>query len=254
MAEMLTAKDMQELLQVDRSTIYRMAEAGQIPAIKVGRLWRFPADRVKEWLQAQVNGSTPSLQLTLSPPTDDDLASLLPLECVQLIQDTFAEALGLMLITTDMQVRPITRLSNPCGLFSAINQHTNALQKCIEGWQGLAATVELEPKFTRSHLGLLCARAFVRVGSELKGMVIVGGIAPDRWPPSQEEIEAIAATFEVSPEVLIPHLEEVYHLEQDRRAWVLSLLQRIADIISHIATERSVLVGKLKTIAQLTNL
>jgi len=254
MTEMLTAKDMQELLQVDRSTIYRMAEAGQIPAIKVGRLWRFPADRVQEWLQAQAHApATPSP--SSSPlSAGDGLASLLPLECVQLIQDTFAEALNLMLIITDMQVNPITRLSNPCGLFVAVNRHTNALQKCIEGWQALAATVELEPRFTRSHLGLLCARALVRVGSELKGMVIVGGIAPDDWPPSQEEIEAIAATFEVSPKVLIPHLEEVYHLEQDRRAWMLSLLQRIADIISHIATERSVLLGKLKTIAQLTSL
>ncbi|MCA9925804.1 MAG: helix-turn-helix domain-containing protein, partial [Anaerolineales bacterium] len=43
MAEMLTAKDIQALLQVDRSTVYRMAEAGRIPAIKVGRQWRFPA-------------------------------------------------------------------------------------------------------------------------------------------------------------------------------------------------------------------
>ena len=36
MTEMLTAKEVQEMLQVDRSTVYRMAEAGRIPAIKVG--------------------------------------------------------------------------------------------------------------------------------------------------------------------------------------------------------------------------
>ena len=50
MTEMLTAKDMQTLLQVDRSTIYRMAEAGQLPAVKVGKQWRFPGDLVEDWI------------------------------------------------------------------------------------------------------------------------------------------------------------------------------------------------------------
>ena len=53
MPEMLTAKEMQDLLQVDRSTIYRMAEAGQLPAVKVGKQWRFPSDLVEGWLKAQ---------------------------------------------------------------------------------------------------------------------------------------------------------------------------------------------------------
>jgi len=47
MTEMLTAKEMQDLLQVDRSTIYRMAEAGQLPAVKVGKQWRFPSHLVE---------------------------------------------------------------------------------------------------------------------------------------------------------------------------------------------------------------
>lgn len=37
MVEMLTAKEMQVLLQVDRSTIYRMAAAKRLPAVKVGK-------------------------------------------------------------------------------------------------------------------------------------------------------------------------------------------------------------------------
>ena len=48
---MLTTRELQQLLHVDRSTIYRMAESGQLPAIKVGRQWRFPADRIERWLE-----------------------------------------------------------------------------------------------------------------------------------------------------------------------------------------------------------
>ncbi len=36
MAEFLTTRQLQEILHVDRTTIYRMAEAGRIPAVKVG--------------------------------------------------------------------------------------------------------------------------------------------------------------------------------------------------------------------------
>ncbi len=54
MADMLTAKDVQDLLQVDRSTVYRMAEAGRLPAIKVGKQWRFPAAQIEEWMTTQM--------------------------------------------------------------------------------------------------------------------------------------------------------------------------------------------------------
>ncbi len=97
MPELLTAKDLQTLLQVDRSTIYRMAEAKRLPAIKVGKQWRFPADRIESWLQGQtvnlIRGSVPAPN-----GTGESLASRLPLACVQLIQDTLAQALGAMIV------------------------------------------------------------------------------------------------------------------------------------------------------------
>ena len=88
MIEMLTAKEMQTLLQVDRSTIYRMAESGRLPALKVGKQWRFPADQVDSWLQIQI---APGGKITsrVSAPQEEmaigSLKAILPLECVQSI-------------------------------------------------------------------------------------------------------------------------------------------------------------------------
>ena len=250
MPEMLTAKDMQELLQVDRSTIYRMAEAGRLPAVKVGKQWRFPSELVDNWLQAQAAAPVPVPQPTVTPPSGD-FASLLPLDCIQLIQDTFADTLEIMMVVTDIEGKPITQVSHPCGLFEAISELPNAVQKCIESWHGLATTIDLEPKFTRSHLGLLCARGLIRVGLELKGMVVVGGIAPDNWPPTSAEVEEMAQEFGVKPEVLTAHLDEVFYLDKASQARVLALVQRIANIVAHIATERNTLMGKLESIAKL---
>ncbi|MFQ5577122.1 MAG: PocR ligand-binding domain-containing protein [Anaerolineae bacterium] len=253
MAEMLTAKEMQELLQVDRSTIYRMAEARRLPAVKVGRQWRFPTDQVEYWLQKQTLAPTP-----ITPPAphadDDSLASLLPMACVQLIQDTFAEALEVMIVLTDIQGRPITEVSKPCGPYKIISEIPNALQKCIEDWAHMGEMLDLEPRFIRSHLGLLGTRGLVRVGTELKGMVVIGGIAPDDWPPSENQVAGMAAEFGVPPESFTPHITEVFYLSEDRKLLILTIVQRIANIIAHIVTERTSLIGKLDAIAQLITL
>lgn len=248
--DMLTAKDMQTLLQVDRSTIYRMAEAGRIPAIKVGKQWRFPVEQVDNWLGKQSMSTTPSVE---SQPNvnQEDLASLLPLECVQLILDTFADALGVMLVVTDMKGVPIAEVSHPCGLFTVVNHIPNAIQKCSEGWYKLGQSIELEPKFMPGHLGLLCARGLIRVGTELKGMVIVGGIAPDNWPPNSKQVAEMAAEFGVSPTALTLRLTEVFYKTAEERNQILPFVQRIANIIAHITSERSTFMGKLDAIAAL---
>lgn len=247
MTDMLTAKDIQDLLQVDRSTVYRMAEKQQLPAIKVGKQWRFPKDRLDSWLSHQA-GSTSA---PIAGP-DNDLVDLLPLSCVQLIQDTFADTLTVMLVITDMNGQPLTQISNPCGLFLVISETPGALQKCIDSWHTLGVALDLEPKFTPSHLGLLCARGLIRVGAELKGMVIAGGIAPNPWPPDPDQVQVMAREFGLKPDRLTAHLNDVFYLDEAQRAKVLASVQRIANIVAHIINERNTLVGKLERIAELT--
>lgn len=257
MPEMLTARDMQTLLQVDRSTIYRMAEAGQLPAIKVGKQWRFPSDQVERWLRERTVAHIPGVQSI--PPAfpngtflQDDLAALLPIPCVQLIQDLLAELTNVMVVVTDMEGNPVTKISRPCGLFCVIDQVPHAIRTCVASWRELATTPELEARLLPTSLGLLCVRGLVRIGNELKGMVIMGGIAPDDWPPPPEEIQAIAARHGVDADLLAAHIHEVYYLDAAQRTRLVHMVQRIADVIAHIANERRSMMEKLAAIAQLT--
>lgn len=41
-----------EVLQCHPKTLRLMAQAGKIPARRVGKLWRFSADRLREWIEA----------------------------------------------------------------------------------------------------------------------------------------------------------------------------------------------------------
>jgi len=58
--------------------------------------------------------------------------------------------------------------------------------------------------------------------------------------------------FDVDPELLNAHITEVFYLDNTEQVKVLSFVQRIANIIAHIACERYDFMDKLDAIAQLT--
>ena len=172
MTDLLTTKELQAILNVDRTTIYRMAESGRVPAVKVGNQWRFPKQQIETWLQRQSVANLPAGES--SAAGNGDSLQLFPLECVQLIQDSFADALGVMILVTDLNGVPVTKPSNPCGLYTVAESSPVARQRCLDLWVRLANEPALAPRFQASHLGLLCARGLIRVGSEIKAMLVAG--------------------------------------------------------------------------------
>lgn len=219
----LTTQDVQRLIRVDKSTIYRMAESGRIPAIKVGRQWRFPADDINRWLgeQGRALGLTEAEEA--SPTAAHDLAAL------------FADLFGVMVVVTDIEGRPLIAPVNPCGYFASIADVPEAIDRCLADWRAMSSEYDLEPRLRRSHMGFLCTRAFVRQGNELTGMVIVGGIAPDDWPPSPAELDAIAAELGVAPERLAASADQVYWLDEEKRAALIPGVLRLAKHLSRLA-------------------
>ncbi len=251
MTDMLTAKEMQTLLQVDRSTIYRMAEAGRIPAIKVGKQWRFPSERVQNWLHAEA--AIPGAALPLaSENSNSSLANMLPLDCVQLIQDAFAEVLGVMLVVTDLAGQSITEVSNPCPVHRLVAETPEGRRLIQARWREFGQIPALEPRFGPGLAGVLSARALVRLGNELKGMVIACGVAPPNWPPSPSVTAELAQSLQVDADKLQIAVASVVNLSPLEQKKVLLTTQRIADILAHITTERYSLLERLDSIAKLS--
>lgn len=257
MADLLTTKQLQDILQVDRTTIYRMADSGRIPAIKVGNQWRFPSQQIETWLQSQ--SSTASM--INAPPnngelstTEIDIRQLFPVDCIQLIQDSFADILKVMILVTDMDGNPITEPSNACGFFVAAEESPEARKRCLENWVRMAHEPALTPRFVKSHLGLLCARGLIPVEGEIKAMLVLGGIAPKHWPPEEQELRQITEDLGLDIGALEKHIDEVYTLTLEEQGRALPFVQRIADIMAHIANERSVLFRRLNRIAEITKM
>src|SRR3954466_15903252 len=53
----LTTEEVLEYLQVNLRTVYRLIKAGRIPAIRVGRQWRFRKADLDSWLDGQRRGA-----------------------------------------------------------------------------------------------------------------------------------------------------------------------------------------------------
>ena len=52
----LTTEEVLEYLQVNLRTVYRLIKAGKIPAVRVGRQWRFRKRDIDAWLHSQRSG------------------------------------------------------------------------------------------------------------------------------------------------------------------------------------------------------
>ena len=50
MAQVMNVDEVARYLRVVPDTIYRRARRGEIPAVKVGKVWRFPKDTLDKWL------------------------------------------------------------------------------------------------------------------------------------------------------------------------------------------------------------
>ena len=68
----LTTEEVLDYLQVNLRTVYRLIKAGKIPAVRVGRQWRFRKRDIDAWLENQrprtVRPAAPSGTRAPSPP------------------------------------------------------------------------------------------------------------------------------------------------------------------------------------------
>lgn len=52
-SEILTVLDVARFLRVPKSTVYKLARLGQLPASKIGKHWRFLRRDIHEWMHSR---------------------------------------------------------------------------------------------------------------------------------------------------------------------------------------------------------
>ena len=239
--DLLTARQLQDLLKVDRITIYRMLSDGRLTGFKVGGQWRFPRRQIESWLQERQT----------SPDTMDELTSdsqALPLHCVQAIQSIYAEALDVAAVTTNPDGTPLTYVSNPCAFCELILSTEEGRRRCAAAWRAPAG----QPgQLHTCHAGLLCASAPVQIGDQW-----VANFAACQFvaQPLKAGLSVLAADLRLVESDLQAAAPSIRQAPEPTLARISGLVEQVAVTFGQIGQERLGLVSRLRRIAEITNL
>jgi excisionase family DNA binding protein len=246
MDTLLSAKQVQQLLHIDRTTIYRMLKEGRLTGVKVGQQWRFYEREINELLGVTVSSSDKSL---VNTPTD-----VLPLNCMQPIQNVFAEIAGVAAVTTTREGVPLTRISNSCDFCKLILGSEGGRQKCITSWRKLAERKEAAPEFISCHAGLQYARAQIEVNGNPIALLVAGQFytTPPASQEEQQRIEQLAKTYSIDEALLTQAAQQIQTLDARKIAQLTNWLEEVARTFEQITSERADLMSRLRQIAEMS--
>jgi excisionase family DNA binding protein len=93
----LTTEEVLEYLQVNLRTVYRLIKAGKIPAVRVGRQWRFRRHDIDAWLDSQRarGGPRPAAVTPIGPATGGGRPRVLVVDDEASIRDLLQKTLAL---------------------------------------------------------------------------------------------------------------------------------------------------------------
>jgi len=266
MERLLTTKDLQQILQVDRITIYRMLDAGELPGIKVGGQWRFPEQAVNEWLQS-VKGKRATAEASVSLPAartaepaspeaasrPPKLVDLISTVCLQNVQDGFAEALGVASLVIDLQGTPITQVSRACAFCRAGWASEEFKRRCSVSWASLAEVSEAQPQVHLCHAGIGYAVAPIEVHGTRLGLVIGGQFHAGSQRPEvpRAMLTALASECSLPPSALLDSFGSIPVFGPEKVALATRLLATIATTLSEIGFQAYEVRKKLQQIAEI---
>jgi excisionase family DNA binding protein len=94
----LTTEEVLEYLQVNLRTVYRLIKAGKIPAVRVGRQWRFRKRDIDAWLDSQRlrgGGRATSAGAAAAPRQAPERPRILVVDDESSIRDLLSKTLAL---------------------------------------------------------------------------------------------------------------------------------------------------------------
>jgi len=254
MEDLLTTRQLQEILQIDRVTIYRMLEDGRLRGFKVGGQWRFSQHDIEAWLQSQRQSKSSSDTESGQDTPPATLSSPLPLTCVQAIQGIFAEACEVAAITLSIDGTPLTEVSCPCKFCQLILSTPEGRCQCLDSWQSFVNRQDGSTQPHRCHAGLKYISEPIKVGEQRVAFILGGQFVTEPFPSDEQRanIKVLAHSCGIDPSDLNEAAELVSVRPPEGVTRISRLVKRTGDTLAEIGHERSLLLKRLQRIAEMT--
>jgi excisionase family DNA binding protein len=247
MNDFLTSRQVQEILKVDRITIYRMVQDGRLKGIKIGQQWRFPYHEIERIL-----GYNPVPKANTSTSSVPNF----PTHCVQTIQDLFSEVALISSMVIDNQGNLLTRLSRPTKYYSLLTTTSSGMQASQESFQKFASNgVDGQNTFT-CFAGLNYTGAPIYDKGIRAGFFLVGQFFWQPPDPREEglRIHRLALDHNLSHEELKSAVQDIPIIDLNRHNQVEKWPYSAALAVQSILQERVSFLDRLQQIADLSNI
>jgi excisionase family DNA binding protein len=236
MTDLLTTRQVQDLLKVDRITVYRMLNDGRLKGVKIGQQWRFPSTEVERLLSGVPAPAAPTSGMVRTFPT----------HCVQTIQGLFSIIGQVGALVIDTTGEPLTEPSTACRFCALMQSSSAGRAACQESWRQFAAAGDGEALVC--HAGLQYSRAPINDNGERIGWLIAG---PFQLAPGADPVSLAASSGVELAEIRAAAAEIPASADQNHmRTWP----QQASAAIQAILSERSGLMQRLQHIAEISQL
>ena len=242
MENLLTTKQVIDLLKVDRITVYRMLNDGRLKGVKIGQQWRFPRAAVEKLINGEPAEANPAASE----------GAPLPVHCIQTVQNLFSDVSRLSALVVNLRGEPITRASGPCAFCQRVQLCPSGLDACLNSWKQFAgAALQGETRFT-CHAGLDYTAALVEDNGAPIGLFLIGQY--HRQAAKTSRAAELAATHGLDAaelaeaEAHIPSLPARHTSPAEVQGWAAAAVSSIHSILS----ERSGFMARLQQISNLS--
>jgi excisionase family DNA binding protein len=246
MTEWLTARQVQEILKIDRITVYRMLNDGRIKGIKVGQQWRFAQSEINRLLGGEVEEKQES-------PVDSMIQDF-PVDCAQNVQEIFAGILGVGALMTNLTGEPLTRIHYASPFCKLIQSTPAGKEACQASWRNITKGDNPHQPFQKCHAGLSYVRANIEYENQTTAWLISGQFYLNQPGPQDEkaELERLAREYEIPVDALQEAARKIPVLTPEQRDQVMEWTPKVADTIQSFLCERAELMNRLQQIAALS--
>jgi excisionase family DNA binding protein len=248
MGELLTTRQLQDLLKVDRITVYRMLNDGRLKGVKIGNQWRFP--------QNEIDRLIGEVEETPQPEGASEALTDFPVDCVQRVQEIFGGIIGIGAITTNLQGEILTEptYSNPfCKLMLS---NPGGRQACQASWRKIALRTTGTSPFQICHAGLCYQRAMINLNNQPIAWFIAGQfyVKPPDQDQEKERLEQLANKHAIPLSELTQAATKIPVLKRYQQDQVQEWTPKVAETVRSFLCERADLISRLQRIAELSSI
>jgi excisionase family DNA binding protein len=243
---LLTTRQVQEILKVDRITVYRMLNDGRLSGVKIGNHWRFHKKDIDQFIGLRETHP-------LEPSTEIELSEF-PAHCISKVEDLVAGIIGIGVTIVNRQGEPLTPISNCNPFCQLILSSSSGCKACQSSWREAIGEGDGNSEFRICHAGLCFFRSVVYVDHQPVAWIISGQyrIAPPRPVEEKPLVKRLAENHRIPLADLWESAQRIPVLDPIQQSQVELWSPRLAATVESILQERNLLSTRLQQISDLS--